>query len=396
MANRTFFLTLLTLLIVLLSEEVVSGLELALHSEGEVALNEYNIRCASGALLRPTVDCVVVIGERSLQVFELRADSLQVILDTEFDYARITAGPRTPDFAVGDFDSNERDEIVLCLNNQLMRFEWDGDEFGTKLMKFPYYIIDCVGGDVFGDGRKLLVTTSLAEPPSGPTKLRVNVSRFDSTGIDMVYDRTSDLNMTITTILPPDHLVCVGDIDNDGQTELVTSMAQSDVSPTRFRSYVWDADDLSFDLKDEFSFGDNALVRNVSQRPDWERELTSYVAGSFKPVALYGKTNLIALEAGRIEDCPLIQTENLAVRRRATMSHYGGSSAAVILTISDGVVSCRRFRNDDVISPSRVTYIEDSDGSDRGLLAVTHEYFDRPWPESEPVGWFRYLKLLDE
>lgn len=60
------------------------------------------------------------------------------------------------------------------------------------------------------------------------------------------------------------------------------------------------------------------------------------------------------------------------------------------------VVSCSRFRNDDVSTPDHVTYIEDLDGADRGLLVVTYEYFDRPWPDTEPVGWYRYFRSLDE
>ncbi len=387
----------LILLVVILSFPAIADVHLQLHNEGNLTLHGFYYRCKSGALMRPTVDCAVVVGEQTLTVFELRADTLYSILDTTFAYQRIVGGRNLPGFAVCDFDGSGRDEILLCLNDRIMKWEWDGGKFRSERLEFPYYIIDCVSGDVFNDGKNYLVTASLQNPSARKEQLRIHVTCIDTAGINIAYETIEDIDMTFTTLMPPDHLVCVGDIHNDGQMELVISMAQSDVSPTRFQSYAWNADSLSFELKNKFSIINNdVFVFTGDLSLSHDAELSTYVSGGLNPIELYGWTHLLASEFGELDSCRLIDTANPKVKRRPTASNYGSGDAVMLLTISDDLVSCRRFRKDDVKSPYSITYIEDADGSDSGLLVVTHEYFDRPWPESEPVGWFRYFIAKDD
>lgn len=397
MRNRLHSSMILALLVVFLCLPAIADVQLQLHKEGNLTLHGFYYRCKSGALIRSTADCAVVVGEQTLTVFELRADTLYSILDTTFAYSRIEGGRKLPGFAVGDFDCSGRDEILLCLNNRIMKWEWSGNRFRSESLEFPYYIIDCVSGDVFDDGKNYLVTTSLQNPPPRQAKLRINATRIDASGIDITYDSSEDIDMMFTTLIPSDHLVCVGDIHNAGQMELVISMAQSDVSPTRFQSYVWNADSLSFDLKNKFSIINNDIfIFTGGLSLSRNGELYTYVSGGINPIVLHGRTHLFASEFGELDGCRLIDTANPKVKRRPTASNYGSGEAVMLLTISEDLVSCRRFRNDDVKSPHYIAYIEDADGSDRGFLVITHEYFDRPWPESEPVGWFRYFIVRDD
>ena len=61
------------------------------------------------------------------------------------------------------------------------------------------------------------------------------------------------------TTVPPDWLVCITDIENQGSNQLVVALSQSDVSPTRYDLLTWDGTGLT--LLDSFIISQGVFTR---------------------------------------------------------------------------------------------------------------------------------------
>ncbi|MBI4720621.1 MAG: hypothetical protein HY770_05280 [Chitinivibrionia bacterium] len=250
------------------------------------------------------------------------------------------------------------------------------------------------------DGSDWIVSASLTKPlPYGikdaaSDSFRVGVFRFRGNDIEMIYDDTKDVRIGINEIIPPDKLVCISDYANSGEQRLVVADAQSDVSPTMFRAYRWDDANHRFQLKEYFEI----LNCKTWQEPGDEYPSKVYVTGGFDPLLIHEVTYLIADQFGKVTGLPMLHTENPGVKRILSSRNYGGCPSCSILRFDSRGASCCMFEYIDVASRERVVFIQDSDGSDEGLLAFQADYSNKPWRAEEPAnrwGWFRYFKLCE-
>ena len=281
-----------------------------LHSENSINLYiDYesikNISVKSGRLIDPVKNCVAIIGKDKIFILKLERDNLVKLFDKEFIFDKIKMGPSIPKFVIGDFNQNNLDEVIICLNKILIKVEWDGSQFNTIEYYFPYYIYDCISGDVTNDGISDIILACLPEPIyDNPEKAvgenyRVLLVNFKNNKIDIFYDKIEDLNIGISTAIPPDYLVCASDFDNSATNKLIVSEAQSDVSPTRFRSYIWESQSSCFKLYKKFKIINNSIF-NFRDRP--QKEMT-YFHSLLKPIVIDKKVYLIANEFGKREPC---------------------------------------------------------------------------------------------
>ena len=102
------------------------------------------------------------------------------------------------------------------------------------------------------------------------------------------------MDITISTVIPPDNLVCISDFDNTGSNKLLISEAQSDISPTNFRSFTWQSNANSFVLHKKF------VIINEMIFPQRDRllKMINYVCDNFKPFVFEEKEYFFATEIG--------------------------------------------------------------------------------------------------
>mgnify|MGYP001037787157 CR=1 FL=1 len=370
-----------------------------LQREGELFAGVHEMNVGSGRLRGVMVDCVVLVGESRVMIYEFRAGSLSRIFDTEFSYERIDKSiPRVPPFAIGDFNGNGLEEIALCLGDRIVTYEWDGKGFADSEYEFPYSIIECTSGKALDGMKDWIVASAVDEVPKDDEDrpvifdLRLNVFRLEGGGVQMIYDGMEDVELKMPRVIPPDHLVCVADYDNSGAQRLIVSDLQSDVSPTRYRSYRWNESEKRFSLEDRFVIANGKLNRDALR----ERDCRNFAVGPIWPIVLSGRTFLLFDYFGAETKYHYYDTDNPAVQRVPSKSNYGdGRGNCVMCRIDDQGMHCCVFENRDTSSSGRLVFVQDADGSDRGLLAITAEYFGQPWPDGTLKGWFRYFTLSD-
>ncbi len=228
----------------------------------------------------------------NLSVFGFKDNYIELI--HTFDIKHLNLGYKNQfKCIVGDFNNNKVDEIIFYLNKRIILFEWNGHEFQLTEYESPYYIHQCIIGDVTNNGKNELIMSCMDDSlekvyPHGEydTHLRVLLATLESGNIAFFYNKKTDLNLRINAIMPSDKLVATFDIDNNGINKLIISNMQSDVSPTYYRIYLWDNELKSFNLFNQFE------ITNLHLNPTQLKyeNLINYVTGTLHPISL-NKTN---------------------------------------------------------------------------------------------------------
>ncbi|MFC1554428.1 hypothetical protein ACFL7D_07330 [candidate division KSB1 bacterium] len=211
-----------------------------------------NVNINSGSLKGASRNCIVITGQGKQLILEFREDSLFPLHEVDFDFEPITMGPRFPMSVIGDFNNNGIDEIIIGLSKKILKTEWEDNQFITVEYEFPYYTYDCITGDATNDGVDDVIIACLPEPIyDDPERARYETYRIVllnliNDELEIIYDKKEDLDIGISTAIPPDFLVCAADLDNSGTNEIVISEAQSDMSTTGYRSFNWNKESRSF------------------------------------------------------------------------------------------------------------------------------------------------------
>lgn len=256
------------------------------------SLNYYQTQYRFGHFIDSTDHYLIGYDFSNFCVFGFQDNHLELI--HTFDIKHLNLGYKNQfKCIVGDFNNNKVDEIIFYLNKRIILFEWNGHEFQLTEYESPYYIHDCLIGDITNNERNELIISCMDDSlekvyPHGEydTHLRILLTTLESGNITFFYDKKTDLNLRINSAMPFDKLVAVFDINNVGMNELIISDSQSDVSPTYYTIFSWNIDTESFDLSDSFEITN--LHLNSTQLK--YENLINYATGTLYPLSL-NKTN---------------------------------------------------------------------------------------------------------
>ena len=158
----------------------------------------------------------------------------------------------------------------------------------------------------------------------------------------IVYSNKTEINIGYNRHQPPGGFVCIADYDNSGGNKLVISEPQSDVSDTRYQSYVWDEDDEKFTLKDRFT---------LMNGPE-------FVTGSLEPFTFQDQTYLLCKTVG-----PRVVFDLNALLIKDNTEHFQKllsdtmSMNPAIIEDTNNTIGLFGFISDRPIGQSRVTYL---------------------------------------
>jgi hypothetical protein len=213
----------------------------------------------TGDLMHDGRDCLVAQDSFGFRVFSFRDTSWQQV-------ARIalpdSVGPvETGVWTIGDIRNDKDDELVACAERRLLTYRWDGKAFALSSYRFPYLADGIVSGDLYGYGLTELAVFAYDSEPRDPAACFYNVCiiEFSETGPEVVWNDSGRLGYRKMTTVPPDWLVCIGDVESQGSSQLVVAINQSDMSPTRYDLLTWDEPGLS--LLDSFVISRGAFTR---------------------------------------------------------------------------------------------------------------------------------------
>lgn len=142
-------------------------------------------------------------------------------------------------WTTGDIDGDSSDEIITCSDSFVSIYKWNGQDFMIRTTTFRYCVEQVRVGDINNDGNNELVFL-------GGDSLPKDVIGYPYHLCITKWD-TSGLHMLWddSTKLGygvrnmPDFLLPIADVTNRGYNQMLISRSQSDVSPTEYNLLEW-------------------------------------------------------------------------------------------------------------------------------------------------------------
>jgi hypothetical protein len=207
---------------------------------------------------------------RDLLAFEDGSGFLLLRLgeDTAWKQVAHLTLPYSPDsmnpgcWTIADINDDSQDELVACTGHRLVVFRWNGKEFDESSHAFPYLVDGIVAGDLGGDSLTRLALFAYDSEPKEPAGCLYDlcVVKFSDNAPGIIWNDSGASGYVKATVVPPDWLICVGDIMNLGSNQLAIAIRQSDMSPTRYHLLNWSDGALS--LLDSFVISRGAFTRD--------------------------------------------------------------------------------------------------------------------------------------
>jgi len=247
-------------------------------------------------------------------------------------------------WTIGDLNNNGKDEIVICIDRTIKRFEWNGNQFKKTVYEFPYLTDDILIGDINNDNLNELVLlcyeTSLSSEEPGCKYYLCN-AKLNKKGLHLLWTDGGKLGYVKSNVIPSDHLVCIADMENTGSNQLIVAEGQSDVSPTRYNLLIWEKDELKLLKSFIVSKGTMITTGHIEAAP--------FLIDDLIPIKVKSQTMFIASMVYPHVKCKqvLLRIEN--------------NNLSIIDTI---------FDHSGWSFPNRVYWIN-IDGKGKGLLRVT-------------------------
>jgi hypothetical protein len=142
-------------------------------------------------------------------------------------------------WTTGDLDNDGSDEIIACHDSLVNRYIWNGKKFLAQTAVFSYLIDQVRVGDINNDGDNELVFFCGESLPHERIGYRYHLC------IAKWQDSTLNMLWDDSTKLDygvrnmPDFLILIADVINTGCNQLLLSRSQSDVRPTKYNLLKW-------------------------------------------------------------------------------------------------------------------------------------------------------------
>jgi len=190
-------------------------------------------------------------------------------------------------WTIGDLNNNGKDEIIICIDRTIKRYEWNGEQFKEMAHKFPYLTDDILIGDINNDNFNELVLFCYEKSLiSASCEYYLCIAKLNKERLCLLWLDKGKLGYVKSNVIPSDNLVCIADIENIGYNQLLVAEGQSDVSPTRYNLLIWDKDKLKFIKSFIVSKGTIITKGHIEAVP--------FLIGGLNPIKIEGKTMLLA------------------------------------------------------------------------------------------------------
>ncbi len=195
----------------------------------------------------------------------------------------------------GDLNRNGKDEIIIFNGSLFQVYEWGKNKFAEEVYNLlelkNHKVYQAVIGDIDNDSSNELILFSYPknlpiEKYSGP--LYLSIWKYKDRKVKMLWSDQERLGFSSSGMIPPETLVCVGDIFNEGRNHLIVKAAQSDASPSIYIFLSWSKNRLKF--KRTAAFINYKVVRFYKN----EDKLFPYIWQKFKVIKIKNQTKILA------------------------------------------------------------------------------------------------------
>jgi hypothetical protein len=267
-----------------------------------------------------------------------------------------------------DFDNDRDDELMLMNERSVAVYDFEQGNFVRDFFDFPYYPEAALIGDVDNDSLNELVMLCADEPYTNDrfnTYYDLSIYQYSGHQLNPAWSDSGSLRLkSANAVMPPQRLMCIADIDNSGDIELIMPVIRSDMSPEYFIVYRWSESAIGLDYSFRITELSDTLVTSPEQyqRKPTNRTRESIAKLKDKPrFTQYAVSDAIP---GKLNGATYFLTDIM----------YSGMYPAII-RIDDNKLVIKRLS--DIARDSRELKWFNIDGNGTGIFRTYyHDYSD--------------------
>ena len=162
-------------------------------------------------------------------------------------------------WTTGDMDRDGWDEIIACHDSFVNRYKWNGSKFLKQTAVFPYLIEQVRIGDINNDGDNELVFFCGESLPHERIGYPYHLCIAKWKDSRLNMFWDDSVKLDYAVRNMPDFLILIADVINKGYNQLLISRSQSDVSPTSYNLLKWNDKTGSLELNKSFRITDKVV-----------------------------------------------------------------------------------------------------------------------------------------
>jgi hypothetical protein len=287
----TLVVILLGLLLLVVIHTVKNLPEFTLIHEGYLPAVIDDQHFTPANLLGKQQEFIVVKQNAYFEVFQFTGNSWKSFYEIPFGEGNSKNAKigKSIAWTIGDLNNNGKDEIIICIERTIKKYEWNGVQFKEMVYKFPYLTEDILIGDVNNDNLNDLVLFCYERPLNSEErgcKYYLCIAKLEKGRLSLLWTDKGKLGYVKSNVIPSDNLVCIADVENIGANQLVVAKGQSDVSPTKYNLLSWDKDELKF-IKSLIISPEGDIITKG------DIGAASFSIGDLKPIKIAGKIMLL-------------------------------------------------------------------------------------------------------
>lgn len=216
-------------------------------------------------------------------------------------------------WTTGDIDGDGDDEIITCYDSLVSCYKWNGHDFLRRTAIFRYCVEQVRVGDINNDGNNELVFLGGESLPRELIGYPYNLCIAKWDTLGLHLLWDDSTKLGYRVLNMPDFLLFIADIINVGCNQLLVSLSQSDVSPTVFNLLTWDENKGYLKRTKSFVISDRLILT------DEHIMVTPYVSGRLNSFTKHDTTflsgTLFGMTGGSKHDIFIIKNDSLAQAR---------------------------------------------------------------------------------
>lgn len=252
--------------------------------------NDEIIDCKVANLFGEQYDSLIVKSYTYFEIYSFQSNNWIKTNKIIFLNKKSDVNNRNIPWTIGDLNKNGKDEIIVCIDKIIKKYEWDENRFKETIYKSNYYTDFILTGDINNDAIDELVLfcyEKILEKDDTGCKYFLCIARFDKDNINNIWMDKGNLGFYKSELIPSDSLICIADIGNVGRNQLLIADGQSDVSLTKYNLLIWDNDRMKF--VEPFFIIKGSKVKNDIPFSE------TFLIGDIIPIKIRGETSFLGV-----------------------------------------------------------------------------------------------------
>ena len=217
-------------------------------------------------LAKSKPEYLIVPVNANFEIIQFQGDSWQRISRIQYPNNSASYLNSYNLWTSGDIDGDGDDEIITCYDSLVSCYKWNGQDFLLQTAIFHYCVEQVRVGDINNDGKTELVFLGGDSLPYDVIGYPYHLCIAKWDTFGLHLLWDDSTKLGYGVRNMPDFLLPINNITNKGYNQLLISRSQSDVSPTEYNLLEWNDEKNQLELVKSFRITDHIVPSDTQIR----------------------------------------------------------------------------------------------------------------------------------